>query len=207
VQRTGAGAPEARLLRDQHRHAPGDLARRIAAPDALAYTPSVSEELLDALVRWLHVLGAVIFIGPQVFLAAIAMPAMRGIDDARARQAAVRRITMGFGIAGGIALAVLLATGIYQYYQFESLIDSDRFPRYFFLIQAKLTLVTLVLALTVLHGAVFGRRLQRLQEDGAPEDEIARVRRWSMAASMLNLAASIFIVLCATLMASDWSKL
>jgi copper resistance protein D len=167
----------------------------------------MSEDLIDGLVRWLHVLAAVIFIGPQIFLAAVAMPAMRSIEDARVRQATVRRITRGFGMVGGIALAVLLATGIWQYYEFESLVDRDLAPRYFFLIQTKLTLVTIVIVLTVLHGAFFGRRLQQLQEQNAPESEIARARTWSMVASILNLAASIFIVLCATLMASSWSKL
>ena len=165
------------------------------------------EEFIDGLVRWLHLLAAVIFIGPQVFLAFVAMPALRNVEDARARQDAVRAITRGFGVLGGIALAVLVATGIYNYYQFENLIDSDNFPRYFFLLQAKLLLVTLVIILTVLHGGMFGRRLQRLQEAGASDDEIAKARRWSMAASMLNLAASIFILLCASLMSSDWSKL
>ena len=173
----------------------------------LDYTPGMSEDLVDALIRWLHVLAAVIFIGPQIFLAAVAMPAMRTIEDARTRQAAVRRITRGFGALGGIALAVLLATGIWQYYEFETLIDRDLAPRYFFLIQAKLTLVTVVIVLTVLHGMVFGRRLQALQESNAPESEIAAARQWSMITSMLNLAASIVIVLLAALMASNWSKL
>jgi uncharacterized membrane protein len=139
----------------------------MARTGVAAYNPAMSEELTDGLVRWLHVLSAVIFVGPQVFLAAIAVPALRDIDEARVRQAAIRRVTLGFGVLGGIALAVLLATGIYQYYQFESLIDNDRFPRYFFLIQLKLTLVTIVIILTVLHGMVLGRRLQRLQEAGA----------------------------------------
>lgn len=166
----------------------------------------MSEELFDGLIRWLHVLGAVVFIGPQIFLAAIAMPAMRSIDDARVRQATVRRITRGFGMLGGIALVVLLATGIWQYYEFESLVDPD-FGRYFFLFQAKMTLVTIVIVLTALHAMVFGRKLQQLQEQNAPEAEIARVRQWSVITSMVNLAASIAIVLCATLMASNWSKL
>jgi uncharacterized membrane protein len=167
----------------------------------------MSEEFVDGLVRWLHVLAAIVFIGPQVFLAAIAMPAMRTIEDARARQAVVRRITMGFGMLGGAALLVLLATGIRQYYEFKSLIDRDVAPRYFFLIQTKLTLVVVVIILTLAHGMFFGRRLQQLQEQNAPEAEIARVRQWSMITSMQNLAASIAIVLCATLMASNWSKL
>jgi uncharacterized membrane protein len=164
------------------------------------------EAFFDALVRWLHVFAAVIFIGPQVFLAFVAMPALRNVEDARARQGAVRAITRGFGVLGGAAIVVLLATGIYNYYEFDQLVDSD-VPRYFYLFQIKMTLVTLVIILTVLHGALFGRRLQQLQESGASETELAQTRRWSMAASMLNLAASIAILFCAALMASNWSKL
>jgi uncharacterized membrane protein len=206
VYRAGPGLAPGRLVISID-HADAIWFAVVARRGPLAYNPAMSEELTDGLVRWLHVLSAVIFVGPQVFLAAIAMPALRTIDEARARQAAIRRITLGFGVLGGIALAVLLATGIYQYYQFESLIDNDRFPRYFFLIQLKLTLVTIVIILTVLHGMVLGRRLQRLQEAGAPESEIARARTWSMTASIVNLAVSSIIVLCATRMASDWSKL
>lgn len=166
------------------------------------------EELIDGLVRWLHILAAVIFIGPQVFLAFVAMPALRNVEDARARQAAVRAITRGLGVLGVGALAVLVATGLYNFYavpEVDLFFDSrDRYRRLF---EVKMLLVTIVIILTVLHGAMFGRRLQRLQEAGASEAALAKARQWSMAASMLNLAASIFILLCAALMSSDWSKL
>jgi uncharacterized membrane protein len=165
--------------------------------------------VFDAFVTWLHILGAVVFIGPQVFLAAVAIPALRTLDDVRARQQATRAITRGFGMLGGIALAVLLATGIWNYYDAEDagLIDADAFPRYFAALQVKLTLVTVVIVLTILHAMVFGRRLQRLQEEGASEVQLASARRWSMLASIANLAASIGILLCAALMDSNWSKL
>jgi uncharacterized membrane protein len=163
-------------------------------------------EFWDAIVVMLHVLATALFIGPQVFLALIAVPAVRSIEDAAIRQRTTRAITMGFGILGGIALVTLLATGIYNYYQNDQFMDAD-FPRYFTLMQVKLTLVTLVIILTVLHGAVFGRRMQRLQETGAPEAELAAARRWSMGASMLNLAASLVILACGVLISSDWSKL
>jgi uncharacterized membrane protein len=166
------------------------------------------EEFWDAVVRWLHILGAVVFIGPQVFLAFVAMPALRSVEDARARQGAVRAITRGFGMLGGAALVVLVATGLYNFYAVPSVEiyfdDRDRYRRLF---ELKMLLVTIVIVLTVLHGALFGRRLQQLQESGASEREIANARRWSMGASMLTLLASIFILLCAALMASDWSKL
>jgi uncharacterized membrane protein len=166
------------------------------------------EAFFDALVRWLHVFAAVIFIGPQVFLAFVAMPALRNVEDARARQSAVRAITRGFGVLGGAAIVVLLATGLYNFYAVEEVdIFFDSRDRYRRLFELKMALVTLVIILTVLHGAFFGRRLQQLQESGASEAEIAVQRRWSMAASMLTLAASIAILFCAALMASNWSKL
>ena len=161
--------------------------------------------MFDAIVIWLHVLGAVVFIGPQIFLAAIALPAIRSVSDAQVRQQVTRQITRGFGMLGGIALAVLLATGIWNFYEAEDLglLDIDR---YFVVLQVKLTLVTAVVILTILHGAVFGRRLQRLQEAGASEEELGAARRWSVLASMANLAASIAILLCAALLDADWSK-
>jgi hypothetical protein len=66
--------------------------------------------------------------------------------------------------------------------------------------------VTIVIILTGLHALVFGRRLQRLQAEGATDDEIAAARRWSMLASILTLVVSLAILLCAALMGSDWSK-
>jgi uncharacterized membrane protein len=163
--------------------------------------------MFDAIVLWLHVVGAVVFIGPQVFLAAVAMPALRSVSDAQSRQQATRAITRGFGVLGGGALLLLLATGIYNFYDRERFFDADVYPRYFFVLQVKLTLVTVVIVLTALHAMVLGRRLQGLQESGAPEAEIAAARRWSMVASIGTLAVSIAILLCAALLASDWSKL
>ena len=46
--------------------------------------------MLDAIVLWLHILGAVVFIGPQIFLAAVAVPAVRSIEDAQIRQRTMR---------------------------------------------------------------------------------------------------------------------
>lgn len=163
--------------------------------------------MLDAIVLWLHVLAAVVFIGPQIFLAAVAMPALRSLEDAKSRQQAIRAITRGFGALGGAALALLLITGIYNYYQYDQFVDNDLFPRYFMTMQIKLTLVTIVIILTALHGAVFGRRLQALQESGASEAELATARQRSMIASIATLVVSVGILFCAALLSSDWSKM
>ncbi|MEX0750907.1 MAG: CopD family protein [Dehalococcoidia bacterium] len=166
-------------------------------------------ELVDALVLWLHIFAAVLFIGPQAFLFVAAVPAIRSVADAEARARALRVVTTRFAWLGGGALAVLLATGIWNYYEAEDagFIDADDFPRYYFTLFTKLTLVMIVVMLTALHGAVFGRKLQQLQAAGAGEPEIAAVRRWSMATSVVNFGLSVVILLLASLLGSDWSKL
>ena len=162
--------------------------------------------MLDAIVLWLHILGAVVFIGPQIFLAAIAVPAVRSIEDAQTRQRTMRAVTRGFGTLGGIALGVLIVTGLWNYKVANDNNDLD-IKRYFITLQIKLLLVVIVVILTALHAMVLGRRLQELQESNASEAEIADARRNSMLVSIGTLVISIAILFCAALLGSDWSHM
>src|SRR4051794_41871434 len=58
-------------------------------------------------VRWLHVLAMAFFVGGQMVLAFVVVPAERGAPDRTRLQAAARR----FGYGTLVAIAVLLATG------------------------------------------------------------------------------------------------
>lgn len=158
--------------------------------------------MYDAIVLWLHILAAVAFIGPQFFLVIAAVPAMQTIEDVKVRARAMRVMTTRFGMLGGGALVVLVVTGLLNYARLE---HQNDYKRYFITMQIKLTLVAVVVVLTILHGAVFGRRLQQLQESNAPEAEIARTRRLSMYASMATLVLSVIILLCAAILGSEWS--
>lgn len=160
--------------------------------------------MFDAIVLWLHILGAVVFIGPQVFLAVIAVPALRAVGDARLRQDLLRTMTRGFGWLGGGALALIILTGFWNVKVAQ---DNNHFDatRFFWTFNIKMILVVAVVVLTAAHGMAFGRRLQELQEQGAPEEEVAAVRRWSMMASMATLALSIAILLLAAILGSDWA--
>jgi len=166
-------------------------------------------ELTDALVLWIHILAAVLFIGPQAFLFMAALPAIRSVDDIDARARATRIVTNRFGWIGGGALAVLLATGIWNYYvaKDNGFIDCDAYPRYYLVLFTKLTLVTIVVLLTALHGALFGRKLRDLQESGASDDELAGIRQWSIMTSALTFVLSVAILLLAAMLGSDWTKL
>ena len=162
--------------------------------------------MFDAIVLWLHILGAVVFVGPQIFLAAIAVPAVRSIEDAQIRQRTMRAVTRGFGVLGGIALGVLIVTGLWNYQVANDDGELD-IKRYFITLQIKLLLVVIVVILTALHAMVLGRRLQELQESGAAETEIAAARRTSMIVSITTLVLSIIILLLAAMLGSEWSKM
>ena len=150
------------------------------------------EEFFDATVSWVHILSAVVFIGPQVFLVAAAIPAIRSVEDAGQRARALRTVTTRFAILGGVALALLLATGIWNYYEADDqgLIDADAFPRYYAVLFTKLTLVTIVIVLSVLHGAVFGRRL--LEHDKCEEHRIHPAHRTPPSARTGTSTISVF---------------
>jgi uncharacterized membrane protein len=158
--------------------------------------------MYDAIVLWLHILAAVAFIGPQFFLAVAAVPAMKTIEDVKIRAKAMRVMTMRFGMLGGGALVVLLITGVLNYARLD---HQNDYKRYFITLQIKLTMVAVVVVLTILHGAVFGRKLQQLQESNASEAEIAKARKTSMYTSIATMVLSVAILLCAAILGSSWS--
>src|SRR2546421_8045533 len=104
----------------------------------------------DALVLWIHILAAAVFVGPQVFLFVAAVPAMRTIEDVQVRTRATRTLTTRFGWIAAAALVVLLLTGIQNWVHAndEGLLDLDRYSN---TLMVKLTLVVIVVVLTVLH--------------------------------------------------------
>ena len=90
-------------------------------------------------IRFLHVAAVAFFVGGQLMLAVAVAPALRRHGGEEAMRAVARR----FGIGSGIALAVLVATGAAMAGRFHAWGEA--------VLQAKLTLLGLVLALLVLH--------------------------------------------------------
>jgi uncharacterized membrane protein len=91
------------------------------------------------LVRFVHVLAFAFFVGGQLMLAAVVVPAVRrhGAD------AAMRALALRFGVGSLIALALLLATGIAMASRTDRWGDSE--------LRVKLMLVVLVGILVGLH--------------------------------------------------------
>jgi uncharacterized membrane protein len=88
----------------------------------------------------LHLLAMAFFVGGQLFLAAVALPVLRGAGDDRV---AIRTVARRFGWGTLVALGVLAITGAAMASHFSLWSDST--------LQVKLTLVVLVGALVVWH--------------------------------------------------------
>jgi uncharacterized membrane protein len=90
-------------------------------------------------ILYLHLLAMAFFVGGQLLLAAAVVPIERANPDPERMRAIARR----FGVGSLVALSVLLATGIAMASHFH-LWDSGT-------LQAKLSLVALVIGLTLVH--------------------------------------------------------
>ena len=92
------------------------------------------------LVLWLHLVAMAFFVGGQLFLAAVALPVLRGAGDDRT---AIRAMARRFGWGTLAAIGVLLVTGAAMASHYSLWSDGT--------LQVKLALVAVVGALVVWH--------------------------------------------------------
>jgi len=158
---------------------------------------------MDTISLILHVTAAAALVGPQLLLFVAVIPAARALPDTQ-RSAVTRAVTRRFGVVAGVALMVLLTTGLYQFYErvpepIQEEMTDYRFGRIF---MTKMTLFTLLLALIVAHAAWLGPRIQRAMEavdasgdEGGREAAALRtLRRRSVGMSVAMLAASLAVL-------------
>ena len=156
--------------------------------------------MAEAVNPWLHILAATIWVGPQVFLFAVAVPAVRTIADAKERARLMRLITTRFGYLAWAAMAVLVITGI------GSLFEKDEGTDFLFdhnwgtIFEVKMTLVIATIVLTALHSFVIGPRMLQMQESASDESQLASMRRVSIIISGINGLLALGILFAAALL-------
>jgi copper resistance protein D len=119
---------------------------------------------VSLLVRWLHVLAAITWIGGMLFIALVLVPSARRLEDPTLRTRLIQETGRRFRTIGWLALGGLVGTGLLNLWMHPVLLSSPRF-------HWKLGLVVLALILSAFHDFVLGPRA------GAPgADPSARVR-------------------------------
>lgn len=158
----------------------------------------------EAINPWIHIFAATVWVGPQVFLFAVAVPAIRTVADTKERARLMRLITTRFGYLAWAAMAVLVVTGIGNVYEQDDL-DGLFEANWGVIFQVKMTLVIITVVLTALHSFVIGPRMLRAQESVTDETQIASMRRFSIIISAVNALVALAILFCAALLNSDWA--
>jgi putative copper resistance protein D len=109
--------------------------------------------VMSLVLRWLHLVAAITWIGGMLFVALVLVPIVRREEPAL-RTRLFHAVGVRFRTIGWIALSVLVATGLGNLWLHPYFL---RLPRFHW----KLGLVALALALAVVHDFVLGPRAGR----------------------------------------------
>ncbi|GBD15622.1 hypothetical protein HRbin26_00513 [bacterium HR26] len=162
-----------------------------------------------AAIRWVHLVAAIAWIGGQLFLVLVLLPVLRRVLPSAQRTLLVAQLGRRFAVLSWIALALLVVTGFLNGERrgvaWESLPAAG--STYGQVLFAKLCLVAVVIALTLLHGQVLGPRMTRLAAQAAGNDPQAeahrrRLARLSAIVSVTNLLLNLIIVYLAARLVS-----
>jgi copper resistance protein D len=156
-----------------------------------------------ALVLWLHLLAAIFWVGGQLFLVLVVLPVLRQqvaeVERVRIAAQAGRR----FAVLSAVALGVLVVTGPLNAIDHGISWSILRDTAWGHVLVAKVVLVCIMLVLTAVHGAYFGRRLEQLNA-ATERDPTCAARRNSLQRQSVRLSATNLLLNIAIVGLAAW---
>lgn len=158
---------------------------------------------------WLHLLGAIVWIGGMVFLGAVIVPILREEPFERVRTAMLYRIGLKFRWMGWVVLGLLVGTGIsnlaYRGYDWGDAVSGVLWSGpWGNLLAWKVGLVVLVLLGSAIHDFWIGPQAARLLEEDPQSSRAQALRRTASYAGRLMLLVSLVILAMAVLLVRGW---
>jgi copper resistance protein D len=156
--------------------------------------------LVQAIILWIHLFSAVLFVGGSFFMWIVVMPASHLItQDESERTQIVGKIAKAFAKISIASIAILIVTGIYNasWYlsTFSDLLDTSGGM----ILLAKSILVVALIGLIVIHNVYFGKRIIKLAREKRI-DELKMLRKRSRIVSFTNLGLMLAILVLAVLL-------
>lgn len=154
----------------------------------------------DAVILWVHLFSAVLFVGGSFFMWLVVVPASHLFaKDESERTQIVGKIAKGFGRITNPILIILLLTGIYNASWYLPSIDALFSTTGGEILLIKTILVVALLILIYTHNVYFGRKIVLFAREKRLE-ELKAIRKKSRIVSMANLSLMIGILFLAVLL-------
>lgn len=147
---------------------------------------------------YLHILAAILWLGGMLFLAAVALPALRRMDDPRQRARLLSEVGRRFRVVGWACIGVLVLTGVLNAagrWGWANLAN----PSFWrseagTLLGMKLILVTLMLAMSAYHDFALGPRLATLGHSSPGDPSLPQLRRRTVALARVEAVLGLAVV-------------
>lgn len=161
------------------------------------------------IIRWIHLMSAIAWIGGMLFMGLVLIPVMRNALPSIERTLLFDKVGHRYGVVSSVALLLLLVTGyfngVHRHVDWAHLTSTS----YGQILALKLVLVALVIGVTIIHSLV-GRRITFLTEQardlGAADARTAQQRHqaqvFSIVLSVTNLTLNLAVVLLAAALAN-----
>ena len=153
-------------------------------------------------VLWLHLLAAMFWVGGQLFLVLVVLPVLRQ-QTAEVERVRIAALTgRRFGALSVVALGVLVVTGPLNAIDHGVSWPILRDTEWGHVLIAKVGLVGIMLVLSAIHGAYFGRRLEQLA--AAAQDPACAARRNALQRQSVRLSAANLLLNVAIVGLAAW---
>ncbi|HEY8741795.1 MAG TPA: DUF4149 domain-containing protein [Chloroflexota bacterium] len=157
------------------------------------------------LVRWLHLMAAIFWVGGQLFLVAIVLPVFHRQLAPNEQSRLAGQLGRRFALLSGGTLAVLIVTGMVNaalHGVSASILQDSAWGH---VLIAKAILVLAVMVVTVVHGGYYGRTLEALAAAPVGDNRAAlrrrQLQRHSVRLSAVNLMLNLGVVALAAWLA------
>lgn len=154
---------------------------------------------------FLHILAAIVWVGGAVFLGAVLVPALRHPEHRDVAPSLVMATGLRFRVVGWVSVAVLVLTGTanlwFRGFGWSDLVSGRLFAGPFgHVLAVKLTVVTLIVALTLYHDLRVGAPATRAWTERPDDPEVQRGRRAARHLGRATAALSLLAVLLGVLL-------
>ena len=158
-------------------------------------------QILDLLVRWLHVIAAVAWIGGNLILAMVIVPYFKKSLPPVERIKILTQIGKQFQPIVWVCAVILIFSGMFNIFSAIGG-DSDAIGQFMRTLGIKLILFVVLIILTGIHGFILGPRLEQAVEAlGADAkelpEEVDRMRRSMAIVSSVMGIVSLLVLLAA----------